>query len=308
MYSFMVVTLNYRRIELVSELPAGWELIHIRGSSIGSWQGKAGIILVEQVSISIYSIIVVRVFFQSPERIELRMDKTQCSFSYCMEGQWQIVDQSHSAVIKPNQYQLFFSDSLQCIPLPVTGRMNQLLMVTKKINSHSLPSERLQQPFIASASMIDLVLQLTQTSYFPQPRQFHENLLQKIFKITEEDITKGKFSSERFASSEIEALYKVSILIESDLKRYHNIASLAVYSGMNRQKLTTGFKSLFGQTIYGYYLSRRMDLAKTLLITSDLPLKLVAKKAGYKSATNFSIAFKKFYNLTPAQMRRIKPD
>jgi AraC-like DNA-binding protein len=304
----MVATLNYRRIELTSEVPAGWELVRIKGSSIGSWEGKAGVILIENIPINTFSIKVVRVFLRSTERIELRIYETPYCFSFCIEGQWQIIDQLQPVLIKQNQYQLFFSGDLQCIPVQVSGRMSQLLIITINSNYSSLPEERLKQPVAASALMIDNILQLTQTSYFPQPRSFHEKLIRGILKIAEEDIAKGKFPSERFTNAELEILHKVSVLIESDLQQHHSIASLAIFSGMNRQKLTTGFKSLFGQTIYGYYLSKRMDLAQTLLVQGNLPLKVVAKKAGYRNATNFSIAFKKFYKLTPAQMRRKKPD
>lgn len=100
-------------------------------------------------------------------------------------------------------------------------------------------------------------------------------------------------------------MYKVCALIEKDLRQHYSIVSLAAYSGINRQKLTTGFKSLFGQTIYTYYQHKRMQLAQTLLVTSDLPIKLVSK-AGYGNTSNFSIAFRKFYGITPAQMRRKK--
>ncbi len=304
----MITTLNYRRIELAPEVPAGWEVVRLKGSNVDSWEGKAGIILIENIPINTFSIIIIRVFLRSAERIELGVYEVPYCFSYCIEGQWQIINQLQHVIIKQNQYKLFFSGRLQCIPLQASGRMNQLVMVTINSNYFSLTGERLEQPTTASPLMMDNILQLTQTSYFPQPRPFHEQLIRSILKIAEDDATREKLPSEKFANIELEALHKVSVLIEKDLQQHHSIASLAVYSGMNRQKLTVGFKSLFGQTIYGYYLSRRMDLAKTLLITSDLPLKMVAKKAGYRSATNFSIAFKKFYKLTPAQMRRQKPD
>lgn len=304
----MMATLNYHRIELTPIVPAGWEYVRIRGSSIGSWEGEAGIILVENILVEPFSLSVIRVFLRSVANVELRTNKKGHCFSYCMEGHWQIIDHLHNNVFNKDQYQLFFSDELQLIPAQVPGRLSHLVMINDNSNHLFFPELSLLQPLNAPASIMDLILQLTQTSYFPRPRPFHQKLIQSIFKITEDNSSKEKLSSEKFTNIELEALYKVSVLIEKDLQQHHSIASLAVYSGMNRQKLTVGFKSLFGQTIYGYYLNKRMDLAKTLLITGDLPLKLVAKKAGYRNATNFSIAFKKFYNITPAQMRRKKPN
>jgi len=304
----MMATLNYRRIELTSKVPAGWELIRIRGSSIASWEGRSGIILIENIIVDVFSVFSIQVFHRSAERIELRMHEIGSHFSYCMEGHWQIINQLQDKELKKDQYQLGYSDVLQLIPLQVPGRMNHVLIIGNKNDSYCFLEQNWPQSFNAPVLMMDIILQLTQTSYFPQPRPFHEKLVRSILKIAEESIGKEKLPSEKFTNSELEVLHSVSLLIEKDLQQHHSIASLAFYSGMNRQKLTTGFKSLFGQTIYGYYLSKRMDLAKTLLVNGDLPLKMIAKKAGYRNATNFSIAFKKFYKLTPAQMRRQKPD
>lgn len=304
----MMATLNYRRIELTAKVPAGWELVRITGSSIASWEGKTGIIVIEEIRVNVFSVLVFRVFFRVAERIELRMHETGSLLSYCLEGGWQIIDQAQEKVLNRNQYQFGYSDMLRFIPLQIPGRMNHLLIISNKNESDLFPRENIQQPLNAPALMMDHIMQLTQTSYFPQPRPFHEKLIRSILKIVEDENTKKRFLSERFENIELEALHKVSVLIEKELQQHHSIAWLAVYSGMNRQKLTVGFKSLFGQTIYGYYLSKRMNLAKTLLINSDMPLKMVAKKTGYTSATNFSIAFKKFYNITPARMRQQKPD
>ncbi len=304
----MMATLNYCRIELTPKVSAGWELIRIRGSSISAWEGDAGIILVENIRVDAFSIFSVHVFLRLAERIELRMHEIGNKFSYCIEGQWQIIDKSAHTMLIKDQYRFAFSDTLQIVPTPTPGRMNHLLIISDKNEQCHFPGECLLQPLNAPVLMMDIIPQLIQTSYFPQPRPFHEKIIRSILKIAEENSSKGKLSSEKFKNTELEALHKVSVLIEKDLQQHHSIASLAIYSGMNRQKLSTGFKSLFGQTIYGYYLSKRMDLAKNLLVNGDLPLKMVAKKAGYRNATNFSIAFKKFYNITPAQMRRTKTD
>lgn len=303
----MILLLNYQRIHLNSQVPAGWDVIRIMGSSVASWQGSGSIVMIENIVVNSFSIWVVRAFLQSPENMELRLQNAEPYFSFCLEGYWQINYELQHVDIKKNQYQLLYSDAVQFIPAQVSGRMNQLLVISSSTNDFPSEDRRICTPVNASALMMDLILQLTQTSYFPKPRPFHEKLIRDIFTITEENFVSAKFSSEKFATPDLEALYKVSVFIENNLQQHHSIAWLAIYSGLNRQKLTSGFKSLFGKTIYAYCLEKRMQLAKTLLVNSHQPLKLVAQKAGYHNATNFSIAFRKFYGITPGQMRRKKP-
>lgn len=48
----------------------------------------------------------------------------------------------------------------------------------------------------------------------------------------------------------------------------------------------------------------RMELAVLLLNQSDYPLKLIAERIGYSSSYSFSKAFKKFYGISPGQLRK----
>jgi len=303
----MMATLNHSRIELTTEVPAGWETIRIRGSSMASWDAEAGIVMIENITVARFSIMVVRVFLKSAARLELTLPDSRSYFIFCVEGNWQIINRLSSTDIQQDQYQFLFSDSLELLPLQVPGRMNQLLLISSSTENF-ITEKELTQPLNANTLLIEQVFQLIHTSYFPRPRPFHEKLISSVLQMAEADGRSGKLIAEQFTTAELDALYKVSAIIEKDLQQHHSINSLALYSGMNRQKLTSGFKAVFGQTIYTYYLSKRMELAKHLLVTSHLPIKLVSKKAGYRNTTNFSIAFKKFYQLTPAQMRRKKPD
>lgn len=300
----MMATLNYRRIELSPKVPSGWESVRIQGTGFTAWEGKEGIVMLEDIIIHTFSILVVRIFLRSPERIELRLRNSGSCFSFCLEGSWQTKKGIQLASIKKDQYQLFFSDDIELIPLQKPGRISHLLIIYSDTPKPAGAEESLPQPINAPALMMDLVLQLTQTSYYPKPRLFHEKLIRNIIKTAEERMSDNKLPSGKFTNAELEALYKVSSIIEKDLQQHHSISSLAMFSGLNRQKLTTGFASLFGQTIYTYYLSKRMQLAKDLLTKSDLPIKQVARKAGYRNSTNFSIAFKKFYGITPGEARK----
>lgn len=304
----MWATLNYKRIELVPIIPAGWEQICIRGSHIASWEGESGIILTETITIDVFSLLVARIFSRSAEHMQLHRQSASSYFLFCIEGQWQINGIQKKTMIQQGQYQLFYTEALQLEPQQIPGRMSQCMLISSEFLHFCNQETSMPKPAYAPASMMDLLLQLNQSSFLPQPRTYHKKLIHDVITTAVANNNDEKCSSGKLSNTELDALYKVSMLIEKDLTRHHSIAELAIYSGMNREKLTTSFKSLFGQTIYTYYLTKRMELAKNSLVGSNLPIKLISKKAGYRSTTNFSIAFKKFYGITPAQMRLKKPD
>jgi AraC-like DNA-binding protein len=304
----MLITLNYQRVVLTPKIPAGWESICMRGSSVQAWEGEAGTLLTETIAVDVFSILLVRVFLRSMEPIELRIQKPSSYFFFCIEGCWQIHIPKQQTTLQQDQYYICSTATLQLVPAIVTGRMLQLLVISSDSDNFCTGENNLLQPIYAPAAMMDFLLQLTHSSFVPQPRAYHKKLLHDIIGMAKTIATDEKTNTGKLTHAELEALYKVGMLIEKDLTQHHTIEELTAYSGMNRDKLTSSFKSLFKQSIYAYYLSKRMELAKYILTTSHLPIKMVAKKTGYHNATNFSIAFKKFFGLTPAQMRRLKPD
>lgn len=304
----MLITLNYQRVVPIPKIPAGWESICMRGSSVQAWEGEAGTVLTETITVDVFTILLVRIFLRSTESIELRIQESSSYFFFSIEGCWQINIQQQKTTIQQDQYYICNATAVQLVPAIVSGRMLQLLVISSNSKIFCREENALLQPTYTPAAMMNILLQLTQSSFVPQPRVYHKKLIHDVVGMATTFAAKEKTSVGKLSHEELEALYKVSMLIEKDLTLHHTIEELATYSGMNRDKLTSSFKSLFKQSIYTYYLSKRMELAKHILITSHTPIKMVAKKTGYHNATNFSIAFKKFYGLTPAQMRRLKPD
>jgi AraC-like DNA-binding protein len=65
----------------------------------------------------------------------------------------------------------------------------------------------------------------------------------------------------------------------------------------------TIFRRAMGTTIMQYLLTQRMQEAKELLAHSDVPMKEIARRLGYREYNYFSSQFKKFTHLTPSQFR-----
>ena len=64
------------------------------------------------------------------------------------------------------------------------------------------------------------------------------------------------------------------------------------------------FKKHMGQTPQRYIMTKRMDMAKHLLLEEKLSVSEIAEKTGFCDTAHFSKSFKGFYSVTPAQYRK----
>ena len=83
-----------------------------------------------------------------------------------------------------------------------------------------------------------------------------------------------------------------------------SIQALSKQFALNKEKLVTGFKETYHVTINGYVQSVRMHRAVELLKTDDLSVTESARAVGYYGDGYFQTAFKKYYGVTPGELRR----
>jgi AraC-like DNA-binding protein len=102
---------------------------------------------------------------------------------------------------------------------------------------------------------------------------------------------------------EIDKILKVKELIKNNIGEHLSLAFLAREAGTNEQYLKKHFKMVFGDTVFGYILSCRMEKAREMLSSGDHKISFIAEIAGYKHATHFTTAFKKFHGYLPQQLK-----
>lgn len=103
---------------------------------------------------------------------------------------------------------------------------------------------------------------------------------------------------------DIEALHAVRTFLGTCYALPPSIPALSRRFGLNRTKLTEGFRMLFGQTIFGYIHAIRMQVAKQLLLESQLSIAVVAETVGYERQTSFATAFRQHYGFAPRDLKR----
>ncbi len=82
-----------------------------------------------------------------------------------------------------------------------------------------------------------------------------------------------------------------------------HLKNLAIQFHMSASTLKRHFKAVYGKNIYAYYLEKKMDLAKKLLLKDGLSISEVAYSLGYEKAGSLTSAFKKVYGFLPREMK-----
>lgn len=116
-----------------------------------------------------------------------------------------------------------------------------------------------------------------------------EVLLPEIEDIPEQHIKASE-------ASKMELIHRI---IQERMHENLTIQSLAREVGTNQQYVKKHFKLLYGHTIHAYLLQCRMTRAKELLLEKRHKISDIAERIGYKHATHFTSAFKKYYGYKP---------
>jgi AraC family transcriptional regulator len=98
-------------------------------------------------------------------------------------------------------------------------------------------------------------------------------------------------------------LKRVIDFIESHLAQGLSLEDLASAAGASTFHFSRAFKNALGDTPYQYVLRRRMERAKGLLMTTDLPLASIAGSCGFRDAVQFSRSFARIVGITPTRYR-----
>lgn len=89
-------------------------------------------------------------------------------------------------------------------------------------------------------------------------------------------------------------------------ERWHEkltLDSIARACGLNRAKLTRGFRSMFSTTVADAIAERRLGGAREMLLATNMPVSSIGYKCGYLNNASFTRAFSRRYGVPPTQLR-----
>jgi len=105
--------------------------------------------------------------------------------------------------------------------------------------------------------------------------------------------------------SEIDARRIVAArrLIDEHWHEKLTLDSIARACGINRAKLTRGFRSMFAMTVADAIADMRLGGASEMLRSTDLPVSSIGYRCGYLNNASFTRAFSRRYGLAPTHYR-----
>jgi AraC family transcriptional regulator len=99
-------------------------------------------------------------------------------------------------------------------------------------------------------------------------------------------------------------LQRLADLIEENLDGDLSLDAMAAEVGLSSLYLIRAFKHAFGEPPHRYVVRRRIERAKDLLRTTDMPVAQVAFAVGFSSQSHLSDWFQRVVGVSPALYRR----
>lgn len=109
----------------------------------------------------------------------------------------------------------------------------------------------------------------------------------------------------KIESDDDKALEDVARFLDDHFSMNINQRTLEKISKMSGTKLKNLFKEKYGQSITEYTQRKRMNVAETLLLNTELPIKEIAESVGYTSHSKFSIYYKRYKGKLPNEVRNL---
>ena len=113
-------------------------------------------------------------------------------------------------------------------------------------------------------------------------------------------------TAEQQAHSENELSEKVNKYILANISRNDlSIPMICEYMNMSSRTLSEDYKAQTGTTMSKYIQTSRVELAKKLLLETDLSINEITEQVGYDYALSFTRLFKKYEQVSPSEYRQI---
>jgi AraC-like DNA-binding protein len=224
--------------------------------------------------------------------------------------------------IRQDQYACFFTESSDCSAVfEKTNEFRALdVFYSPKLLEELLPYfPELKNVMLSSAgiilpgkpcwslpSMKEIINQILDCPYDEATRQFYFDLKVRelLYQLLETSFKKNP-SQQYFTPFEIARIHEARDILETYIsKKPPSIRSLSKKVALNEYKLKTGFKQYFNTSIFDWLIDRKMQHAKHLILTTNLPIKEICAMVGYPRTTNFITAFRRRFGMTPGSLRR----
>lgn len=255
-----------------------------------------------------------------PKSYHRELDKTYIQFHFCLNGnaQFSFNKGNYQLALKSEQSLLLFN-TLQDLPIDVELRSKatlvSLLMTIRKFHAFfsteahyikfldpgSSQKKYYSQEHIPPAISI-ILSQLVKQKFHPSVSNlFYRGkaleLLAYFFNRTEDTtLAQCPYMEDE---DDVKRIRRAKDIIISRMSEPPRLPELARETGLSLKRLKSGFKQVYGTSVYGFLWEYKLDYARKLLETREYTVNDVGLRIGYSTASHFIAAFKKRYSTTP---------
>ncbi|MGL5833216.1 MAG: helix-turn-helix transcriptional regulator [Waterburya sp.] len=195
-------------------------------------------------------------------------------------------------------------------PLQLFGDLNSQQITQLPIELRHLLEEN-NYPFYKSQLITPEIHQiLQQILYCPHEGFFKQMYLKgkawELLTLCFQSLLGEKSESRQklLEPSEVEKIHHAKEILISQLNNPPSLLDLAQQANLNDFSLKQGFKQVFGTTVFKYLHEHRLEIARQLLINSDLNIQTIARQVGFAHRSYFAQAFCKKFGLNPQKYRQ----
>jgi AraC-like DNA-binding protein len=157
---------------------------------------------------------------------------------------------------------------------------------------------------IATPEMMKVINELKEGNKTGELRRLHtEAKIMELLIYQLEQLNAQEDQSRTLRADDIAKLEKARSILEEQFIDPPSQKELALLTGLNESKLRREFKEYFATTIHDYVVRLRMEYARQLLLEQKKSIQEAAELTGFNHQNNFSNAFKKYFGISPSDIR-----
>lgn len=104
--------------------------------------------------------------------------------------------------------------------------------------------------------------------------------------------------------SQVQLAHRAAAYLADNRERHVTVLELSRQLGISPTQLKAIFRGVYGQPVFTYMRTQRMQEAAQLLIHTDRPIGEIAEMRGYTNASKFAAAFQDVMGETPREFRQ----
>ncbi|MEO6218933.1 MAG: AraC family transcriptional regulator [Ginsengibacter sp.] len=102
-----------------------------------------------------------------------------------------------------------------------------------------------------------------------------------------------------------EQMVQAEMIIMENIKSPPKIETIARKVNMSVSSLLRQFKLIFGKSTYQYYVEKKMEIAKKMILENGFTVKEMAEMLGYNQASPFIECFTKYHGYSPGSLKSL---